>query len=320
MRSLRRPWLLSLAWLAWSGAAADTPPQLVASTPPIHSLVAAVSGERTEPHLLVPGGQSPHSFSLAPSDARALSRAHAVFTAGGTADDFLERPLATLAGDARVRRMAEVEGARRLPARRGGDWAASEASHGHGEHGDEHDGAHAPESTDPHVWLDARNAIAYTRAIASTLTTLDPGHAAGYRSRAARQVERLRALDRRLRERLAPVASRRYLVFHDAYQYFEARYDLAAAGSIAIDPERPPGARRIGELRTRIERGNITCLFTEPQFEPRIARVIAADTKVRLAALDPLGADLEPGAGLYPALLERLADALRDCLGDARVG
>lgn len=301
-------WLSML--LAGHVSAAEAP-ELVASTPPVHSLVAAVSGERAQPHLLVPGGQSPHTFSLAPSDARALSRADAVFTAGGTADDFLERPLATLAGEARVVRMAELDGARLRPARASGDWAD------HSGHQHEHDahGAQGPTAeTDPHLWLDPHNAIAFTRAIAATLTELDPAHAAQYRARAERQIERLQALDARLRERLRPVADRPYLVFHDAYQYFEARYDLGTAGSVAIDPERPPGARRVRALRARVEQGGIACLFTEPQFEPRIAQVIAENLHVRLGTLDPLGAELEPGPELYFALLEGLADSLRGCL------
>lgn len=304
-------WVVSFASLAAGDAFAAPAPALVASTPPMHSLVAAVSGERAQPHLLVPGGESPHTFSLAPSDARALSRADAVFTAGGTADDFLERPLATLASEARVVRMAELDGARLRPARASGDWADHS---GHRKKHDAHGEPGPAAKADPHLWLDPHNAIAFTRAIAATLAELEPAHAAQYRARAERQIERLQALDARLRERLRPVADRSYLVFHDAYQYFEARYDLSAAGSVAIDPERPPGARRLRALRARIERGGIACLFTEPQFEPRIAQVIAEDLDVRLGTLDPLGAELEPGPKLYFALLEGLADSLRSCL------
>lgn len=318
MRVREFPSLLWLALLLGLPAPAASAPELIASTPPIHSLVAAVSGEQAQPHLLVPGGQSPHTFSLAPSDARVLAHADAVFTAGGSADDFLERPLATLAGDARVVRMAEADGARRLPARTSERWHAEDGhEHDGGDDGHGHDGPSHETEIDPHLWLDPRNAIAFTQAVGEALAELDPAHAERYHARAERQVERLRALDARLRERLRPVADRPYLVFHDAYQYFEARYDLAATGSVAIDPERPPGARHLSELRARITQGGIGCLFTEPQFEPRIAQVVAEDLDLRLSTLDPLGAALEPGPELYFELLEGLADSLRDCLAPA---
>lgn len=304
-RSLLAPILLGLALAAPAGAA---PPRIVASIPPLHSLVAGVAGDLAAPRLLVPAGRSPHTFSLAPSDARALAAAEVVFAAGDVAEAFLQRPLAALAGDARIVRMAELDGVRRLPARRGGAWSEPRGHNdGHG-HADE-DGA-----LDPHVWLDPRNAIAFTRAVAATLATLDPANAARYRDNAAAQLERLRALDRVLAQALAPVAGTPYLVFHDAYQYLEARYRLAAAGAVTVDPGRPPGARRLHQLRRRIEREGIACLFTEPQFTPKVARAIVEGTGARIATLDPLGVDIEPGPALYFELMHRLADDLRACL------
>lgn len=295
--------------LALAAGPAAAAPRLVASIAPIHALVAAVSDGVTTPRLLVPGGRSPHAFALAPSATRALADADAVFLAGGATERFLERPLDTLAGDARVLRMTEVEGVRRLPARGGGVWARAP------EHGYDHDHAAGHGEADPHLWLDPGNAIAFTRAVAAALAGIDPAHAATYRRNAADRIERLRALDRELARRLAPVAGRGYLVFHDAYQYLEARYDLAAAGSVTVDPGRPPGARRLGELRARIRREDIRCLFIEPQFEPAIARTIAEGTPARIAELDPLGAGLEPGPGLYVELMRGLAGDLVGCLG-----
>lgn len=304
--------LLLTALLLGLAANAYGAPRLVASIPPLHALVAGVTGERTQVRLLVPAGQSPHSFALAPADAHALANADAVFTTGGPIDAFLQRPLRALAGDAHVVRMAEVPDVRRLQARSGGTWHAHQ---GHDHAGTEHHDGHGdPATLDPHLWLDPHNAIAFTRAVADALARLDTGHAEQYRANAAAQIERLRALDARLQERLAPIRERPYLVFHDAYQYFEARYGLSPAGAIAVDPARPPGARRIAELRERIEALGVECLFTEPQFEPKIAQVIADGTAVRLGTLDPLGAELEPGAALYDRLLTGLADSLRQCL------
>lgn len=327
----RRAWRLFLTALLLGYATSTLgEPRLATSIAPVHSLVAGVSGERAQPHLLVPGGRSPHTYALAPTDARALAQADAVFTSGGPADAFLQRPLRAFADGARIVRMSEVDGIRRLSARGGGAWR-THAGHDHEdpEHGDEqgdgdgagHDHAHDDTATlDPHLWLDPRNAIAFTRAVADTLAAIDPDHAGHYRTNADAQIERLRALDARLNERLAPIADRPYLVFHDAYQYFERRYGLSPAGAIAVDPGRPPGARRVAELRERINALGARCLFTEPQFEPRIARVVADGTEIRLGTLDPLGAELDPGVGLYDELLTRLAESLRSCLDSDAVG
>ncbi len=321
-RRTRRPSLIALLLLGCATSALGDP-RLVTSIAPVHSLVVGVSGERARPHLLVPAGRTPHTFALAPSDARALAQADAVFTTGGPIDAFLKRPLRAFAEGTRIVRMAEVEGIRRLSARAGGAWR-THAGHEHeppaasaGADGDGHAGKNEA-TLDPHLWLDPRNAIAFTRAVADALAATDPEHAERYRDNAAAQIERLRALDARLRERLAPIAERPYLVYHDAYQYFEQRYGLSPAGAIAVDPGRPPSARRVRELRGRISALGMRCLFIEPQFEPRIARVIAQGSGIRLATLDPLGAELEPGPGVYGELLTRMAESLLGCLeGDA---
>ncbi len=315
-------------------------PRVVVSIAPLHSLVTAITGGRTDPHLVVPAGQSPHTFSLAPSDARALARADIVFSAGGEPDRFLERSLDSLAGDAVHARLLDMDAVRTLPARSGGIWrhdhGADDAGGHDGQHADGHDDEHADAhegehdhdeadggeasaepaegSIDPHTWLDSRNAIAFVRAAARQLARLDPDHADAYRANADAVMERIEAIDATLTEQLAPVADRPYLVFHDAYQYFERRYGLTPAGSIVVDPGRPPGARRLSELRERIEAQGVQCLFIEPQFEPQIARTIAEGTGARIAELDPLGAGLTPGPDLYPDLLRQLGESLRDCL------
>lgn len=326
----------ALMLLASAPAAADAP-RVVVSIAPLHSLVSAVAGDRADPHLIVPAGQSPHTFSLAPSDARALARADIVFSAGGATDRFLESALDSLAGDAVHARFLDTDGVQTLRARSGGAWRhdhdhAAGHDDGHGEtdaaehddghkdehghdddHRDAHDGSSGAE-IDPHAWLAPRNAIAFVRAAADQLARIDPEHADGYRANADAAVKRIETVDAALQERLAPVADRPYLVFHDAYQYFERRYGLTPVGSIVVDPGRPPGARRLSELRDRIEAQDVACLFVEPQFEPRIARTIAEGTGAGIAELDPLGAGLPPGPALYPELLQRLGESLWGCL------
>ena len=105
-------------------------------------------------------------------------------------------------------------------------------------------------------------------------------------------------------------------MFHDAYQYFEHRFAIPAAGSVALQDAVAPGAARVAAIRERVRAGDIVCAFAEPQFEPKLLATVIEGTGVRTGALDPLGAGLPPGPGLYPALLRGLADSLADCLGD----
>jgi len=312
---MRRLPILLLALLPL--AAVATTPRIVVTLAPLHALVTAVTGEITEPHLLLRGAASPHTFSLAPSDARALARADLVVGADPDLERFLERPLESLAADADVIWLTRAEGVQTLATRGGGKWA-EQGETGQQDHGHEHEGEHGHEhaGTDPHAWLDPRNAIAFTRALTEHLAIIDPGQAQRYRDNARRRIERLRALDRELERLVAPARDMPYLVFHDAYQYFESRYGLRPVGAVAIEPGRPPGARRLAELHDRVEQTGARCLFAEPQFEPKVVRVIEQATGIRTATLDPLGAALEPGPGLYEQLMRKLADNLVECLGE----
>ena len=170
---------------------------------------------------------------------------------------------------------------------------------------------------DGHLWLDPENAVAAARAIAAALGELDPaGRRRLRRQCRAPSPPRPRISPGRLARRLAPLRGRPFLVFHDAYQYFEHRFGIPAAGSVALTEGVPPGTARVAALRDRVRREGIVCAFTEPQFEPRLLATIIEGSEVRTGILDPLGASLAPGPGLYPALLRGLADNLEACLAD----
>jgi zinc transport system substrate-binding protein len=272
-------------------------PAVLATLKPVHSLVAGVMQGAGTPDLLIGGALSEHSYALKPSDARKIHSAAVIFEIGPDMETYLSGALANSNG--RVVVLERAAGVKRLPARHGGLW---------GDDGD-HDGP-----SDPHVWLDPQNAIAFTRAIGDALVQADPAHAALYRANAGRQIARLAALDREIDRTLAPVKDRPYLVFHDAYHYFEARYGLKPAGAVTVAPDRPVGARRIAELHRQVAAGGVVCLFREPQFPPKLIDALDTDTKAKIGVLDPLGADLEPGFGLYDRLLRNLAQSLAGCL------
>jgi zinc transport system substrate-binding protein len=171
-----------------------------------------------------------------------------------------------------------------------------------------------------HIWLDPGNAKVLAAAIASALGDADPGNASAYEANAERVRQQLDELDRSLKDQLATVADRPYVVFHDAYQYFEHRYGVKAVGAITINPTVRPGAQRLGEIHELLEELNAACVFAEPQFEPTLVDTVIEGTSAHTGVLDPLGAALDAGPDQYFELLNSLADSLVNCLGTAQSG
>ncbi|MCB1781994.1 MAG: zinc ABC transporter substrate-binding protein, partial [Candidatus Competibacteraceae bacterium] len=178
-----------------------------------------------------------------------------------------------------------------------------------------HDHDHGHEAShDLHIWLDPVNAIAMTREIVSALSEIDPEHQADYQRNGAALIERLGRLNQQLESDLAHVKEQPYVVFHDAYQYFEQRYGLNAVGSVVLDPEQRPGAQRVAEIQARIRDLKVRCVFSEPQFQSALAVTIVSGSGAQQGILDPLGAELPEGPDAYFQLLQGLADALKMCL------
>jgi len=296
--------LLCLAPAGGAYAAQERAPSVVASIKPIHSLVAAVMEGVGEPRLLVRGGSSPHSYALRPSDARDIDRAQLIVWVGPELESFLKKPLATLGRGAVRLELAEALKGHLLPGREGGVWEEHED---HGEH--EEEGEH-----DPHFWLDPAVAGRAVDSVASALARIDPAHADRYRQNGERLKARLEVLDGELRRELEPVRDVPFIVFHDGYQYFEKAFSLKAVGSVTVSPERRPGARRIGEIHRKVRELGARCVFSEPQFEPRLVSTLIEGTGAKAGVLDPLGADLPAGPDAYFRMMHGLADSLAACL------
>jgi len=307
-----------LAACVATAALAGEPPKVVASILPLHALAAAVMEGVARPQLLVPPGGSPHTFQLKPSEAKTLQDADVVVWVGESLETFLVKPLRTLAKRATIVEVGELPGVEVLPTREGGVWAEHGHDHGHAHghgHGKSEGKAAADRRIDRHLWLDPMNGKAIVLGLADVLARKDPQRAERYRANAAREAARIEALDGELRARLAPVADRPFVVFHDAYQYFERRYGLSAAGSITVSPERPPSAKRLAALRKTIRERGAVCVFAEPQFRAPIVASVVEGTGARTATLDPVGAPpIEPGPGAYRALLDKLGRDLAACL------
>ncbi|GAA5665301.1 high-affinity zinc uptake system protein ZnuA [Brucella sp. NBRC 14130] len=301
---------------------------VVVSIKPLHSIVSAVMQGVGEPKLIVQGAGSEHVYSLKPSDAEAIEHAKVIFWAGPSMETFLDKPIDTLGEGAKVVALGDADGLTRLKFREGGPFEAHDHGHEGHDHGHDdkkhdhaaeaseagHDHDHGHGEYDLHFWLDPQNGKVLATDIAKTLGASDPEHAEQYEKNARDYGEKIDALTREIASELEPVKDKPFIVFHDAYQYFENRFGVKAAGSITVSPEKAPGAARIKEIHDKIKSLGATCVFSEPQFEPKLVKTVIDGPEARTGILDPLGAELKDGPDLYPQLIRNLADSLKTCL------
>lgn len=311
-------------------------PSVLADIGPVHSLVARVMDGVDAPVLLLPPGASPHGYAMRPSEAEALERADVVFWVGEALAPWLGDAIGTLAEDAlTVELLQQVverpEAQEESEADHGDDHGDDHAAghdddddpakaaedhddHGHDDHGHDDHGHGHDHGVDPHAWLDPINAKLWLGVIAETLAEVDPENEIIYAANAEAGQAEIDALMIEIRERLAPVTQSGYIVFHDAYGWFEDRFEFPALGSISVSDAVPPSAARVSALRNVVVASEAACVFSEPQFNPGLVDTLTEGTNARSGVLDPLGALLEPGVSLYPTLLRNLSIALAECL------
>ncbi|OAN77833.1 zinc transporter [Jannaschia sp. EhC01] len=341
--------LLSLSAMAtlMGGTALADVPSVAVDIAPIHSLVARVMGDVGTPDLIVQQGASPHEYSLRPSEAAALQEADLVFWMGADLSPWLEDAIVNLSGDAVVTTLLEADATVLIESREGAlferhghddeehdehaeehdheehaEGEADDHDHDHEEHaeGDEHDheehdqeehdhGAH-----DPHAWLSIENADAWLNLIAAQLSAADPDNAGSYFANAAAARAEMETLAAEINATLDPVRGGSFIVFHDAYQYFEVDFDFPASGSISLSDASDPSPARIADIQGRIQAEGVDCVLAEPQFNPGIVEVVLDGTDANTGVIDPLGSELAPGPDLYPQLMRNMATTLVDCL------
>ena len=260
------------------------------------------------PDLIVAQGASPHEYSLRPSNAASLEASDLVFFISHGLTPWLNDSLDTLAKNAKVIELMDAKGAIVLAYREG----ATFESHSH-EHGHDEDG-HATVNVDPHGWLDPYNGKIWLDVIATALSKIDPTHSDIYFANAAQGKADIDTAISEIEATLTEFRGTDFIVYHDAYQYFEKRFDVLAAGSISLGDVSDPSPARIEEIRKKVEKLGITCVFSEPQFNPELVRTVTDGTSVTTREIDPLGTTFTLGPDFYLDVLRGIAQSMASCL------
>ena len=292
--------------------------KVVTTIKPLHSLISSVMEGVGEPSLIIEGTSNPHTFVFKPSHAQMLEEADIVFWIGEDLEAFMEKPLDSLAGNATKISFMELSSIEKLKFREENIFDDHD-DHGHDDHDgheDEHEGhddhdGHNHGEFDAHIWLDPSNAIKMVLEISHELSEADPDNAAKYEQNENKTIASLNNLINEINSSIPKDAS--YVVFHDAYQYFENRFGVSSAGALTLNPDVLPGAKQIDAIQDLIQDKNIKCIFSEPQYNPKIIETLAADMKISTGIMDPLGAFIDQGPEMYNQLILNIANPLKDC-------
>ena len=298
-------------------SSANAEVKVVTSIKPIHSLVSYIMDGVGKPNVIVDGYNSPHGFSLKPSHAKMLENADLVIWVGEDLEAFLEKPLNTIAKKAKNIEIMDLKKITKLDFREKNIFEGHSDRKEHDDHKEhdahkekEHEG-HAHGEHDPHVWLDPMNAKVIIKEITKQLVLLDSKNSSVYNSNSKKALADIDKLTKSIKEDLNK--NLRFVIFHDAYQYFENRFDIQVLGALTVNTDVMPGAEQLVKIREVIEHERVNCIFSEPQFNPSIIKSIAKDTNVKIGILDPLGAKLEKGKNLYFNLLKDMSSSFKGC-------
>ena len=291
-----------------SVAMSDTP-KVAADISPVHSLVSRVMLGVGTPDLIVQAGASPHGYTLRPSEAKALQDAQVVFWMGESLSPWMEGALDTLSSDAIIITLLERDETILMEFREG----ALFEEHDDDDHGDEKHDDDGHGSYDPHAWLSPDNARIWLNLIASQLSIVDPENAGTYFANAAAARLEIEALTTEVNSLLEPIRGKKFIVFHDAYQYFEKAFDLSASGAISLGDASKPSPARIAEIQGRIQEESIDCVLSEPQFNKGLVATVVTGSNAKTSVIDPLGVELTPGLDLYSELIRNMTKTLVNC-------
>tara|TARA_A100001015_G_scaffold272756_1_gene327607 strand:+ start:164 stop:1090 length:927 start_codon:yes stop_codon:yes gene_type:complete len=281
--------------------------KVVTSIKPIHSLASYLMQGIGSPSLIVEGSNSPHNFTLKPSHAKMLQQADLVFWVGENLETPLEKPIKSISKKSKVIELLEINGLKKL------EFREKNIYDGHDDHGhkkkDDHGHAHGDH--DPHIWLDPSNAKVIAKKMTKELVSLDKENAKIYKENSKKLIKEIDLLIKDIKNNTNKNAS--FIVFHDAYQYFEKKFRVNAIGALTVNTDILPGAEQLKDIRNVINKKKAKCIFSEPQFNPNIINTIAKDTNIKTGVLDPLGSTLPADKNQYFMLIKNISNSLKPC-------
>ena len=333
MKNLKKlPIIISILSLFTFFVPANADIKVVASIKPIHSLASYLMNGVAKPDLIVDGYASPHGFAMKPSHAKMLQNADLIFWVGEDVENFLEKPLGSIAKKAEKIELMQIKGLQVLKFRERNIFDDHD-DHGHDDHDkkEDHDShakkedhddhgkkedhddheRHAHGEFDPHIWLDPINAKVILNEMVEHLFENDPKNEAKYKSNLDEALKDIDKLTIDIMTELSNSVSS--IVFHDAYQYFEKRFNVNILGAFTVNTDVMPGAEQLAEIREIIEHDKVACVFSEPQFNPDIIKAVAKDMNIKTGVIDPLGATLNPGKDLYFSLIKNMSASFKGC-------
>ncbi|CAE6920050.1 COG4531 ABC-type Zn2 transport system [Vibrio sp. B1FIG11] len=271
---------------------------VLTSIKPIQMIATELTEGVTKPDVLLQNNASPHDYALRPSDVKKVAAADLVIWYGHDLEPFLEKVVTDKGNTLTISQIPD------LSLREFGS-----------EHAHDHDG-HNHGTHDPHFWLGIETVQQVANAIAHKLAETDPEHAATYAENLNKFEVQLKATDAEIKQQLTPVKDKGYFVFHDAYGYFEERYDLNQMGHFTVSPDRKPGAKTLIHIRKTLGTGDVACVFSEPQFTPAVIESVMRGSDVKTGILDPLGSEIDVKSGSYFEFLQGMSNSFSQCLSE----
>lgn len=297
---------------------------IITTIQPITSLVSAVIGNTGKTISLIPTEISPHEYKLKPSDIKKLQNGNIIFYVSDHLETSITKVFENLPKNIKTINLMEDTGIKHLAIRDNEAWERHDHHDGHEDHNNHDHDKHAKKhddhddhekEDDVHIWLSPDNAVKIIKKINKELSLFFPENAKTYDQNANQMIKKINQLKIELKNELSGIKDKPYIVFHDAYQYFETSFDLNAVGSIALDGDIASSPKQISFIKDKIVKFKASCVFQEPQFDSKLVKIVAEGTNAQIGTLDPLGLNIKSGENFYLQLLKNMAKSLKDCLG-----
>ena len=320
---------------------------VISTIQPINSLVSAIIGNTGKSITIIPSEQSPHDFKLKPSDVKVLQNGNIIFYVSNHLESSITKVLKNLPKNIKLINLMEESGVNHLAIRDNDAWERHD-HHGHDDHDvhdkhgkkhddhddhdkhgkkhDDHDDHDKHEKKhddhddhekedDVHVWLSPDNAIKIVQKVNKVLSLYFPENSKIYNDNTTKFIDKIRNLKMELVKELSPIKNKPFIVFHDAYQYFEKTFELNAVGSVALEGDIASSPKQISIIKDKIVKSKASCVFQEPQFDSKLVKIVVEGTDAKIGTIDPLGVNVSENKDFYLQLLTNMTKSLKECLG-----